>query len=132
MKRIFRTAIFITTSTAITGCSAPIHYEEIDDPKCDHTYKIIQPSPNQYRAKNTCTTSDCFFIRGLIQLAGESVDDINRAIVQKAQFTQYRKACAKKGIIITQPPSGEIINIESQKDSAKKHSNDILEQIEVY
>ena len=118
--------------TTIFGCSSPIHFEEIYDSQCDHTVKIIQSSPNHYETKNTCRESECFVIQGAVYLTITLLAAIDHALVQQAEFDDYKKACEQKGIHVTQLPKGELIDRNSPRANPKFAQQDPLKQIEVY
>ena len=118
--------------TTLFGCSSPIHFEEVYDAKCDHTVKIIQPSPNQYASYNTCSEAECFVIQGAVYLTITSLAAIDDALVQQAQFNDYKKACKEKGIHITQLPKGELIDNNRKRANQNFEHQDPLKQIEVY
>jgi hypothetical protein len=125
-----RFTVTVITPIFLTACMSGQKYQEVYVEECDHMYKqVIKEKINpDFRRCNSaeCITSGAFIYSTIGALA-----TLDESAQQQKYYQEFKDACAKKGIEITEEPTEKRIYLNKRVPTKKNiNSNSELSDIE--
>lgn len=109
MQRFLQQLLITSSITLLFGCAQSYDYDEVYDARCDYLYKEYHNPEKVAVVNKNCTSSDCVFPSIAIGSTVKALSASSHASKQHSEWLKYKKACAKKGITVTEAPTGEVI-----------------------
>jgi hypothetical protein len=118
-----RFTVTVITPIFLTACMSGQKYQEVYVEECDHMYKqVIKEKINpDFRRCNSaeCITSGAFIYSTIGALA--TLDENTQ---QQKYYQEFKEACAKKGIVITEKPTEKRIYLNKRVPTKKNINSD--------
>ena len=109
MQRFLQQFLITSSIALLFGCAQSYDYEKVYDARCDYVYKEYHNPEKVAVVNKNCTTSNCVLPSIAIGTSINALSASSHGAKQHSEWLAYKKACAKKGITVTEKPTGEVI-----------------------
>lgn len=119
--KLSRLTVIVITSFFLTACMNGQKYQEVYVEECDHVYKqVIKGKINPDFRR--CSSSECIASGAFIFSTIGALATLDESTQQQKYYQEFKEACAKKGIVITEEPTEKRIYL-NKRVPAKKNIN---------